>query len=102
VGTRSSLFSVPTKESDVNQRQGPAGDLLGDLEPGTRQRAQLRTRLADVAWTALCVVLALWAVWSSVDLVRGATAWAYCAVAWVLLAVALALRVVAVRRRTSL
>ncbi|MCF2434643.1 hypothetical protein LV779_07335 [Streptomyces thinghirensis] len=40
--------------------------------------------------------------WSAVDLARGATAWAYCAVAWVLLAVALALRVVAVRRRTSL
>ncbi|MGW7281586.1 hypothetical protein ACWGIV_25460 [Streptomyces sp. NPDC054844] len=86
----------------MNERQAPAGNGLGDLEPGTRQRAQLRTRLADVAWTALCVVLALWAVWSAVDLARGATAWAYCAVAWVLLAVALTLRVVAVRRRTSL
>ncbi len=50
------------KESDVNERQAPTGNGLGDLEPGTRQRAQLRTRLADVAWTALCVVLALWAV----------------------------------------
>ncbi|MFE0805749.1 hypothetical protein [Streptomyces sp. NPDC058812] len=86
----------------MNERQAPTGNGLGDLEPGTRQRAQLRTRVADVAWTALCVVLALWAVWSAVDLARGATAWAYCAVAWVLLAVALALRVVAVRRRTSL
>ncbi|WND39454.1 hypothetical protein RI578_36465 [Streptomyces sp. BB1-1-1] len=86
----------------MNERQAATGNGLGDLEPGTRQRAQLRTRLADVAWTALCVVLALWAVWSAVDLARGATAWAYCAVAWVLFAVALALRVVAVRRRTSL
>ena len=41
--------------------------------------------------------LVVWAV----DLARGATAWAYCAVAWVLLAVALALRVAAVRRRAS-
>ncbi|MFD5074057.1 hypothetical protein [Streptomyces sp. NPDC058371] len=75
---------------------------LGDLEPGTRQRAQLRSRIGDIAWTALCVVLLLWGVWSAVGVVRGATAWAYCAVAWVLLAVALGLRVVAARRRTRI
>ncbi|WP_053748348.1 hypothetical protein [Streptomyces sp. MMG1533] len=75
---------------------------LGDLEPGTNQRGQLRSRIADIAWTALCTVLALWAIWSAVGVARGATAWAYCAVAWVLLAVALALRVVAVRRRTAI
>ncbi|MFC7882046.1 hypothetical protein ACFUVV_09255 [Streptomyces sp. NPDC057376] len=69
--------------------------------PGTRQRAQLRTRVADIAWTAPCVVLALWAVWSAVGVARGGTAWAYCAVAWVLLAGAPALRTLAVRRRTS-
>ncbi|WP_247696528.1 hypothetical protein [Streptomyces sp. b94] len=62
----------------------------------------MRTHLADVAWTVLCVVLALCAVWSAVDLARDATAWTYCAVARVLLAVALTLRVVAVRRGTSL
>ncbi|MFB7656387.1 MULTISPECIES: hypothetical protein [unclassified Streptomyces] len=86
----------------MDERQTPADSDLGDLEPGTRQRAQLRTRLSDIAWTALCVVLALWAVWTVVDLARGATAWAYSAVAWVLLAAALALRTMAVRRRTSL
>ncbi|MDL5205666.1 hypothetical protein [Streptomyces sp. ALI-76-A] len=83
-------------------REEPGSTGLGTLEPGTRQRGQLRTRVADIAWTALCVVLALWAVWSAVGLARGVTAWAYCAVAWVLLAVALALRVAAIRRRTRL
>ncbi|MEV5430012.1 hypothetical protein [Streptomyces sp. NPDC052701] len=75
---------------------------LGDLEPGTRQRAQLRVRLADTAWTALCVVLALWAVWSAVGTARGVTGWAHAVVAWVLLAAGLALRAAAVRRRTRL
>ncbi|MER6695433.1 hypothetical protein [Streptomyces minutiscleroticus] len=75
---------------------------LTDLEPGTVQRSQLRLRVTDIAWTALCTVLLLWAVHSSVGLVRGATAWAYCAVAWVLLAVALTLRVLTLRRRTRL
>ncbi|MFD4261044.1 hypothetical protein ACFWR9_26310 [Streptomyces sp. NPDC058534] len=86
----------------MDERQTPADSRLGDLEPGTRQRAQLRTRLSDIAWTALCVVLALWAVWTVVDLARGATAWAYSAVAWVLLAAALVVRTMAMRRRTSL
>ncbi|GAA3983293.1 hypothetical protein OG252_06215 [Streptomyces sp. NBC_01352] len=75
---------------------------LGDLEPGTNQRGQLRSRISDIAWTALCTVLALWAIWSAVGVARGVTAWAYCVVAWVLLAVALALRVVAIRRRTGI
>ncbi|PZT70277.1 hypothetical protein DN402_32660 [Streptomyces sp. SW4] len=74
---------------------------LGALEPGTRQRAQLRTRVSDIAWTALCVVLALWAVWTAVGAVRGTTAWVYSAVAWVLLATALAVRAAAVRRGSA-
>ncbi|WP_395576495.1 hypothetical protein [Streptomyces sp. BK79] len=86
----------------MDERQAPDGGGPGDLEPGTRQRAQLRTRLSDIAWTALCVVLALWAVWALVGVARGATAWAYCVVAWVLLAAALALRTLAARRRVSL
>ncbi|CAM5465580.1 hypothetical protein SGLAM104S_07557 [Streptomyces glaucescens] len=73
---------------------------LGTLEPGTRQRAQLPTRIADIAWTALWVLVAAWAVWASVGAVRGTTAWAYSAAAWVLLAVALTMRVLVVRRRT--
>ncbi|AKZ53823.1 putative integral membrane protein [Streptomyces ambofaciens ATCC 23877] len=86
----------------MNEGKAPVDDGLGTLEPGTRQRGQLRSRAADITWTALCVVLALWAVWSAVGVVRDGTAWAYSAVAWVLLAAALALRALAVRRRTSL
>jgi hypothetical protein len=86
----------------VDERKASVDDGLGELEPGTRQRAQLRSRVADIAWTALCVVLALWAVWSAVGVARGSTAWAYSVVAWLLLATALTLRTLAVRRRTSL
>ncbi|GAA2252681.1 hypothetical protein GCM10010145_20530 [Streptomyces ruber] len=71
---------------------------LGELEPGTRQRAQLRARIGDIAWTALLMVLAIWSVWSAVGVVRGTTAWAYAAVAWVLLVLITALRVTATRR----
>ncbi|WP_314408838.1 hypothetical protein [Streptomyces sp. DSM 40484] len=73
---------------------------LGTLERGTRQRGQLRVRLMDIGWTALCTVLALWAVWSAFGVANGATDWAYCAVACVLLAITLSLRVATVRRRT--
>ncbi|NEE22970.1 hypothetical protein G3M58_93035 [Streptomyces sp. SID7499] len=83
----------------MTRRETPQPSALGDLEPGTRQRAQLPSRIADIAWTALWVLVALWAVWASVGLVRGVTAWGYCVGAWVLLAVALAMRVVALRRR---
>ncbi|MET8075771.1 hypothetical protein [Streptomyces sp. NPDC005303] len=75
---------------------------LGPLEPGTRQRAQLSIRIADIAWTALSVVAALWVVLSAVDAVRGTGSWAYCAVALVLLAVGLTMRLRAVRRRDRL
>ncbi|MFF5158275.1 hypothetical protein ACFY3N_18890 [Streptomyces sp. NPDC000348] len=74
------------------------GRELGDLEPGTRQRARLRARVADIASTALCVVLALWTVWSVVGVARGTAGWAYSAAACVLLAVALTARTVGVRR----
>jgi hypothetical protein len=72
---------------------------LGDLEPGTRQRAQLSVRIADIAWSALFAVVALWALWSSLDALRGTATWGYCAVAWVLLAVALTARSLTARRR---
>lgn len=80
---------------------GPAvrGARLGTLEPGTRQRSQLRDRLTDIAWTALFTVLVLWTVWSAVGAMRGTTAWVYCAVACVLLAVTAVLRAAALRRR---
>ena len=72
---------------------------LGPLEPGTRQRAQLSIRIADIAWTALSVVAALWVVLAAADAVRGTGSWAYCAVALVLLAIGLTMRLRAVRRR---
>lgn len=74
------------------------GDGLGDLEPGTRQRAQLRARVVDTALPALCVVLALWAVWSILGLVRGTAGWAYSVVACALLAAAVTARTVGIRR----
>ncbi|HZF87781.1 hypothetical protein [Streptomyces sp.] len=86
----------------MTQGKSPQKSGLGTLEPGTRQRAQLPTRIADIAWTALWVLVALWAVWASVGAVRGTTAWGYCAVAWVLLAIALTMRVLVVRRRTRI
>ncbi len=72
---------------------------LGTLQSGTRQRAQLRVRFADIAWTALCFVLAVWAVGSSVGAATGMTAWAYCAAAWILLVVACAMRLTTVQAR---
>ncbi|MFD3580452.1 hypothetical protein [Streptomyces sp. NPDC058644] len=83
----------------AQQETGDASG-LGELEPGTRQRVQLRNRIGDIAWTALCIVLLFWGIWSAIGVAGGVTAWAYCAAAWVLLAVALALRAVAARRRT--
>lgn len=83
-------------------REEPGAPGLGDLEPGTAQRAQLRSRIADIAWTALLTVLAIWAVWASVGALRQEAAWAHGIVAWILLAVALTMRLVAARRRTRL
>lgn len=71
----------------------------GPLEPGTGQRDQLSVRIADIAWTALCVVAGLWAVLACVDAVRGTGSWAYCAVALVMLALGLTMRVLGIRRR---
>ncbi|MFC8425754.1 hypothetical protein ACFUN7_33785 [Streptomyces sp. NPDC057236] len=82
----------------MEARHEDGGQELGDLEPGTRQRDRLRARVADIASTALCVVLALWAVWSVVGVARGTTGWAYSAVACVLLAAALYARTAGVRR----
>lgn len=79
-------------------RQAHGGREIGDLEPGTRQRARLRARVADIASTALCVVLALWAVWSIVGVMRDTTGWAYSVVTCALLAAALTARTVGVRR----
>ncbi|MEU0410562.1 hypothetical protein ABZ307_22475 [Streptomyces griseorubiginosus] len=75
---------------------------IGPLEPGTRQEAQLSIRIADIAWTALSVVAALWVVLASVDAVRGSGSWAYCAAALILLAIGLTMRLRSARRRTRM
>ncbi|MFK0058473.1 hypothetical protein ACIQTN_04445 [Streptomyces werraensis] len=80
-------------------RQAHGGSELVDLEPGTHQRGQLRARVADIASTALCVVLALWVVWGIVGVARGAIGWAHSVVACTLLAIALTARTLGVRRR---
>ncbi len=57
---------------------GPHKDptALGPLEPGTPQRVAARRRTWDVAWTATCVLLALWSVLWAVGALRGAAeAW---------------------------
>ncbi|MEV8365309.1 hypothetical protein [Streptomyces niveus] len=88
--------------------EGPAGhdsaayepEPLSDLERGTVQRAQLRTRVADIAWTALVVVLAAWVLWSAIGVARAeANAWVYCAIGAVLFAVALWARLSTLRAR---
>lgn len=73
---------------------------LSDLERGTVQRAQLRTRIADIAWTALIVVLGLWALWSAVGIAREtANAWVYCVIGGVLFTVALWARLSTLKAR---
>lgn len=73
---------------------------LTDLERGTVQRAQLRARVADIAWTALIVVLGAWVLWSVVGVAREtANAWVYCGIGVVLFAVALWARVSAIKAR---
>ncbi|MGV9454547.1 hypothetical protein [Streptomyces sp. NPDC003635] len=86
----------------MDSREKTAKPRLGTLQRGTRQRAQLRVRLADIAWTCLCAVLALWAAVSSLGAARGTTGWAYCAVAWILLAFACAMVLAGHRRRKRL
>ncbi|MFD5627860.1 hypothetical protein [Streptomyces sp. NPDC127072] len=85
----------------AESRERVEGHELGELEPGTRQRTQLRFRLTDIAWTALCTVLLLWTVAGVVGAARGTTGWAYSVVACVLLVVTVALRVMTFRRRST-
>ncbi|MFI6339080.1 hypothetical protein [Streptomyces sp. NPDC050535] len=99
---RGSPQASSERGNGVEDREPVQGHELGDLEPGTRQRAQLRFRLADIAWTALCTVLLLWAISGIVGAARGTTGWAYSVVACVLLAVTVALRVTTFRRRARL
>lgn len=95
------------REREYATNGGPAREPepLSELERGTVQRAQLRTRIADIAWTALIVVLGAWALWSAVGIAREtAHAWAYCVSGVVLFTVALFARLstLKVRARTRL
>lgn len=70
------------------------------LEPGTAQRGQLRSRVADIAWTALCVVLGIWTLVGVAGIATGtANAWAYGTVGAVLFTVATWTRVSMLRER---
>ncbi|WP_256105208.1 hypothetical protein [Streptomyces sp. ODS05-4] len=63
------------------------------LAPGTVQRGQLRSRVSDIAWTSLFVILGAWALLAAVGAVVGvAGAWTYVAVASALLFIALVAR----------
>lgn len=73
---------------------------LSELERGTVQRAQLRARIADIAWTALIVVLGAWALWGAVGIAREtANAWVYCVNGAVLFTVALWARLSTLKAR---
>ncbi|MET4927354.1 hypothetical protein P3L51_34190 [Streptomyces sp. PSRA5] len=73
---------------------------LSDLERGTVQRAQLRTRVADIAWTALVIVLGTWVLWSAIGIAREtANAWVYCVIGAVLFTVALWARLSTLKAR---
>ncbi|MFF1381206.1 hypothetical protein [Streptomyces sp. NPDC058308] len=63
---------------------------MGELERGTSQRLETRARMGTLAWSALCVLLAVWSVAWGVGAATGtANAWVYCVVGVVLLACAL-------------
>ncbi|MET9553407.1 hypothetical protein [Streptomyces sp. NPDC006645] len=85
---------------------GPGGgtahepEPLPDLAHGTVQRAQLPARVADIAWTALVIVLGVWVLASAVGIARGTeNAWVFCAVGAVLFAVALRARLSTLKAR---
>lgn len=71
---------------------------LGEMERGTPQRLEARRGMWTLAWTALCVLLAVWSVAWGVGAATGATdAWAYSLAGLVLLACALWARRSAIR-----
>ncbi|WP_367038696.1 hypothetical protein [Streptomyces sp. Je 1-332] len=71
---------------------------LGEMERGTPQRLAARNQMWTLAWTALCVLLAVWSLAWGVGAARGATnAWVYCFAGLVLLGCALWARRSAIR-----
>ncbi|HET6857851.1 MAG TPA: hypothetical protein VFH94_12270 [Streptomyces sp.] len=70
------------------------------LERGTVQRAQIRTRISDIAMTALCIVLALWVTFGAIGIARDiVNAWAFTCVGSVLFAGAMWMRASALREK---
>ncbi|MEU6125217.1 hypothetical protein [Streptomyces sp. NPDC047123] len=71
---------------------------LGDMERGTPQRLEARHRMWALAWTALCLLLAMWTLAWGVGAATGAeNAWAYSLVGLVLLGCGLWARRSAIR-----
>ncbi|MFD9721800.1 hypothetical protein [Streptomyces sp. NPDC059076] len=76
------------------------GEPMGEMRRGTVQLSQLRERWADIAWTALCVVLVLWVALNLLGVARGwENAWNYCAVGVALLGIAWWMRILSIRSR---
>ncbi|MFH8794302.1 hypothetical protein [Streptomyces sp. NPDC017941] len=71
---------------------------MGQMERGTPHRLEARHRMWTLAWTALCVLLALWSIAWGVGAATGTTdAWAYSFAGLVLLICALWARRSAIR-----
>lgn len=70
------------------EHSGPPA--MGEMERGTPQRLEARERMWGVAWTGLCVLLALWSLVWAIGAATGATnAWVYSFAGLVLLGCAL-------------
>ncbi|MEV0254129.1 hypothetical protein AB0H82_07615 [Streptomyces sp. NPDC050732] len=79
-----------------DEQSGEPG--MGEMERGTAQRLEARHRMWTLAWSALCVLFAVWSLAWGVGAATGASnAWAYSFAGLVLLACALWARRSAVR-----
>ncbi|WP_434594791.1 hypothetical protein [Streptomyces sp. A5-4] len=73
---------------------------MSGLERGTIQRAHIRTRVSDIALTALCLVLALWVTFGAIGVARDiVNAWAFTCVGAILFAGAMWMRASALREK---
>ncbi|MEU6486767.1 hypothetical protein [Streptomyces sp. NPDC046887] len=77
-----------------------ADGTMDPLERGTVQRGQLRSRVSDIAWTGVFVILGAWALLGAVGAAMGfANSWVYAAAASALLFIAVVVRASALRDR---
>ncbi|WP_394436552.1 hypothetical protein [Streptomyces sp. SGAir0957] len=81
----------------LHEKHDTAPD-MGEMERGTPHRTEARHRMWAQAWTALCVLLALWSVAWGIGWAAGTMdAWAYGLAGLVLLGCALWARRSAIR-----